>query len=399
MAEYRTLTAPHIQPKKDGFGRIYFISIIFTFHTLLVAYINSSYMENYLSPEGVGALFSIGSAVAVIAFLFISRVLRKIGNIKLTIALAMLDVAALVVLGLTDFRATAIVAFVTFLIVNPLLFLNIDIFAESIIGSNESKTGSRRGLTLTLKSIAAVCAPLTMGLIIDGSDDLSPVYFTAAGVFVIFIIFVLVKFKSFEDPHYNHLKLNKSLYQVWKNSDIRNVLLAQLTLQMFFAWAVIYIPLYLSTEIGFAWDTISYIISAGLFAYVILEWPVGVLADKILGEKELMITGFSVLVATASCIAFMSHSSVLTWMILVFMTRVGAALVEVTTESYFFKHMEGDDAPMIGFFRLMRPLSILIGSLLGSAALLYLPFNLIFVVLGMLMIPGIFFALALKDTK
>ena len=399
MSEYRRHSFSHLHHRGDGFWRIYFISIIFTFHTLLVAYINSSYMESYLSPEGVSALFSIGSAIAVIAFLFISHVLRAIGNIKLTVALAILDIVTLIVMGITAHQATAIIAFVTFLIVNPLLFLNIDIFAESITGNNESYTGSRRGLTLTLKSLAAVCAPLTMGLIIDGGDNLSPVYFTAAGVFLIFIIFIFIKFNSFEDPHYHHLKMRDSIYDLWKKSDMRNVLLAHLTLQMFFVWAVIYIPLYLSTEIGFTWDTISYIISVGLFAYVLLEWPIGLLADKVMGEKELMALGFLILAVSSSYISFMGHTNIIAWMLLVFMTRVGAALVETTTESYFFKHTHAEDAEVISFFRLMRPLSMLIGSILGSVALFYLPFNLIFVVLALLMIPGIFFTMALKDTK
>ena len=82
-----------------------------------------------------------------------------------------------------------------------------------------------------------------------------------------------------------------------------------------------------------------------------------------------------------------------------FLTRAGAAMVESTTESYFFKHTDGGDAHAIGMFRLLRPLATVIGALLGSAALLYLPFNLIFVVLGLVMVPGIFFTIALKDTK
>ena len=86
-------------------------------------------------------------------------------------------------------------------------------------------------------------------------------------------------------------------------------------------------------------------------------------------------------------------------MVLLFISRVGASLVESTTESYFFKHMKGGDAGITSFFRLIRPLSLLAASLLGTLALFYLPFNYIFVVLGLLMIPGIFFALALKDTK
>jgi hypothetical protein len=40
-----------------------------------------------------------------------------------------------------------------------------------------------------------------------------------------------------------------------------------------------------------------------------------------------------------------------------------------------------------------------IGALLGSLALLYVPFEMLFLILALLMIPGILFALALKDTR
>ena len=86
-------------------------------------------------------------------------------------------------------------------------------------------------------------------------------------------------------------------------------------------------------------------------------------------------------------------------MIAMFMTRVGASLVEVTTESYFFKHTHGKDTNLIGLFRITRPLSYVLGALLGVIALNYVDFSFLFVILGFLMIPGLFFAMALKDTK
>ncbi|MFT5036818.1 MAG: hypothetical protein ACI9VM_000383 [Candidatus Azotimanducaceae bacterium] len=394
---HHTLHGAH--PKTMGFWLIYPISIIFSFHVLLVAYIHSSYMEAYISPEGVGALFSIGSAIAVIAFLFFSHALRAVGNVKLTLALAVLDVLALVVLGASETAATAIVAFVVFLTVNPLLYLCIDIFSETIIGNDESATGSKRGLTLTLMSLAAVAAPLTMTFVVGDGDDLSAVYFTSAGFFVFFILFILAKFKNFNDPAYIKMHVKSTLRSLWARSDIRNVLLAHFTLQTFFTWAGIYIPLYLSTVIGLAWSEIGYIIAVGLTAYVLFDWPIGIIADKWIGEKELMAFGFVILAVSSAYIAFMSDATLLGWMVLVFITRLGASLTEVTTESYFFKHTKGGDAHAISFFRLLRPLSTVFGALVGSAALLYLDFNLIFVVLGILMVPGIFFTMALKDTK
>jgi len=381
------------------FWNIFPLSILFVFHSLMVAYINSTYMESYLSPEGVGALYTIGSALAVIAFLFFSHALRVVGNVKLSIILAIIDIASLVTMGAAESSATAIVAFVVFLTINPLLYLNIDIFSESIIGTNESGTGSKRGLTLALMSISATLAPLAMGLIVDGTNNLKLVYYYAAGIFIFFILFLLWRFKEFTDQSYNHFHMRKSIRCMWLYKDIRNVMFSHLLLQIFFAWAIIYIPLYLATEIGFTWDKIGYITAIGLFAYVIFEWPIGLMADKWIGEKEIMAGGFLVLAVSSSWLAFMSEANLLAWMILIFTTRVGASMVEATTESYFFKHTDGSDANTIGFFRLLRPLANVFGALLGSATLLYLPFNLTFIVLGFMMLPGLYFSAALNDTR
>lgn len=82
-----------------------------------------------------------------------------------------------------------------------------------------------------------------------------------------------------------------------------------------------------------------------------------------------------------------------------FVSRIGASLVEATTESYFFKHIDGSEANIMSFFRLARPLGMIIGSLLGSVSLLYFEFEFIFVILGLLMLPGIYFTSQLTDTK
>ena len=357
-------------------------------------------MENFVSPETVGALYTIGSALAVLSFLFISRVLRKVGNVNLTVGLVILEITALLTLGITASAATALVALVLFLTVNPLIYLTIDIFSETLIGKNESSTGSKRGLALTLMSVAAVMGPLTMGFIVgDNDSNLSRTYFVSAGIFSCFLLLVLIHFRSFKDPAYKEMKVLRAIRSFWEQLDLRNVFLAHFTLQVFFSWMVIYAPLYLATEVGFGWDSIGAIIAVGLFAYVIFEYPIGYIADKLIGEKEMMALGFVILAITSSWMAFMVNAPVLSWMILMFLSRIGASLVEATTESYFFKHTKGSDANIMSFFRLTRPLAMVLGSLLGAVSLLYLPFNLTFIILALAMIPGILFTLTLKDTK
>jgi MFS family permease len=383
-----------------GFWTIYPLSVIYIFHSLLVAYINSSYMEQYLSPSGVGALFTIGSALSIVGFLYFTKLLRYFGNNHLTILLAVLDIASLVTLGLATSAVVAIPAFVLFLIINPILFLNIDIYAESIIGDDESATGTRRGITLTLMSLAGMCAPIVMGILAGPEDNLRNVYFAAAGVFVLFILFIKLRFTSFIDADYTSTKISDTLALIWRSKDLRGVIAAQFLLQVFFAWMIIYLPLYLFSELGMGWETISTIIAAGAFAYVLFEYPIGYLADKYYGEKEMMAYGFLILTVSSAWIAIMTPTATVgAWMVLMFTTRVGASLVEATSESYFFKHTNGKSADLINIFRLTRPLANLLGAMIGSVVLLLFPFSFTFIILALLMIPGLFFTMSITDTK
>lgn len=357
-------------------------------------------MEQFTSPEVVGALYTIGSALAVLSFLFISRVLRKVGNVTLTLSLAGLEMITLFFIGTAFSPALAIVAFVFFLYINPLLYLNLDIFSECLIGKNESSTGSRRGLALALMSLAGVAGPFVMGLIVgEDNSRLNLPYYVAGIILLLFISMVLIHFRNFKDPDYREVAILPTIRSFWENKNLWYVFLSHFTLQVFFCWTIIYIPLYLATEVGLSWGNIGIILAAGLMAYVVAEYPIGLLADRYIGEKEMMAIGFVILAITSSWISFMAGAPILSWAILMFTSRIGASLVEVTTESYFFKQTKGTDANIISFFRLTRPLATILGSLLGSAALLFLPFEMIFIVLGLMMIPGAFFASRLVDTR
>jgi hypothetical protein len=73
--------------------------------------------------------------------------------------------------------------------------------------------------------------------------------------------------------------------------------------------------------------------------------------------------------------------------------------VEVTTEVHFFKNTNSSDAQIISFFRVTRPLAYVAGAILASISLLYLPFNLLFVVFAAIMIPAMFVTLNIVDSK
>ncbi len=383
-----------------AFWLIYVLSVIFTFHGLLVAYSSSTFMEQFASPQVVSSLYTIASAFGIIAFLCIPHILKQFGNFRVTLWLSAFEILTLVLLGFTLTPLITIIAFVFFLIINPIIYLNIDIFSESIIGTNEGSTGSKRGLALTLMSLAAVCAPLALSFIVgEDSSRLYLTYLVAAFIFCTFILLILIHFRTFTDPKYQKINVLQFIGCFWHSYDLRIVFIAHLLLQVYFTWVTIYLPLYMATEVGLSWEAIGSIIAVGLMAYVLVEYPAGILADKYFGEQEMMAIGFVILAISSSWIIFMENAPILSWMILMFVGRVGASLVEVTTESYFFKKTGGGDTNTISFFRLTRPLSVLIGTLAGTIMLFVLPFKLAFVMLGIFMLPGILLASRIRDTK
>jgi MFS family permease len=381
------------------YSAVYLASIIFTFQVLVTAYSSSTYLEQFVSTETVGILYSISASLAIIFSLTLPRLLRRIGNVASAVLLVCLVSLTQVFMGLAWNTPLVVVAFILYMSISPQVYLNIDIFLETLIGTEEGTTGSKRGLILTLMSVATFMSPLAMGYIVGEENNLANVYFVGAAVGLLFIAFIAAKFRHFMDPEYTTVRLRDMVRDSVQNKDIRTVMTAQFLLQFFYTWAVIYIPLYLATSVGFSWQTISLILATGLFAFVIFEYPIGVMADRRLGEKELMALGFVILAIATASISYMGGFSVTNWMVLMFISRIGASLVEVTTESYFFKKVKGNELTLISLFRLTRPLANLLGALVGSLALFYLPFNFIFLVLALVMVCGAFITSFLTDTK
>jgi hypothetical protein len=382
------------------YALVYVLAVLVNFQAFLVSYSNSTYLERFTTPEAIGLLYTIGSVLSIATFLSMSCILRTTGNTAFTFITAVLVLLALLVMGIARESSVVMGAFVVFLVTSPLLYLSIDVFSEALIGENESGTGTKRGIALSLMSLAGALGPFLLFFIVGNDDaNLTRTYLAAAAVGVMFTALVAIHFRRFTDPPYRDVPILPTLRSFLGSQRLRTAFFTHLALQVFFAWAIIYIPLYLATEIGLSWDILGTIIGLGLLAYVLFEWPIGYLADHHWGEKEMMALGFLIIILTLSWMSFVTIASAVVWAAIMFINRAGAALVEVTTESYFFKHTNGGDANYISIFRLTRPLGLLLGSLIGSVALLALPFNLIFVVFALTLVPAMLLTLTLKDTR
>jgi MFS-type transporter involved in bile tolerance (Atg22 family) len=168
-------------------------------------------------------------------------------------------------------------------------------------------------------------------------------------------------------------------------------------LHVFYAWTVIYIPLYLTNHIGFSWGEVGIILSIMLLPFIIFQIPIGRMEDKYHDEKHVLVLGFSIMAASFMLIPFIHEKSLVLWAAVLFVSRIGASIVEVSSESYFFKHINPSNAGFISFFRMTRALPFFVIPPIVGMTLLVADFPFIFFVAGLLMLVGVRYALLLKN--
>jgi MFS family permease len=274
----------------------------------------------------------------------------------------------------------------------------LDVFLETY--SEKENVGKIRGMYLTTLNTAWVITPLIGTMIIGNSNDYRGVY--VAALYMLFPLLYLVykNFPRFKDPHYTHPSLFGTFKHVVKSRDHSKLFIVNIILQVFYSWMVVYSPIYLHTTIGFNWTQIGIILTIMLLPFPIAQWPLGKLADKKYGEKEIMVIGFALLGLATIALAGITSHNLWIWALALFMTRVGAAAAEVMIETYFFKTVSPSDSNMLGFFRVTRPLAYFIAPIITTVGFIFTTdITVLFIALGILCLCALVPIWGLKDTN
>lgn len=376
-----------------------FLSNIFiSFHYALIIYVNSSFLDTFFSETQVSSLYIIGSIINTILLLNASRILAKIGIYKFASYAVFIEFLS--ILGMAVSTAPFLVGlfFLTHLVIISLLLFNMDMYIEEA-SKNEGLTGSIRGTYLTITNITIVIAPSLVALLLF-NDNYSLVYLTSC-LLMIPLYYFFKRLKDVPTPLVQHIKIKETLSEYIKNKNLYNIFASNFLLQLFYAYMVIYMPLYLHSEkyIGFSWPEIGLIFTIMLVPFVLFELPIGEMADEKYGEQEFLTIGFVIMGLSTLFISFVTVKVFWIWASLLFITRIGASFVEISSESYFFKQVNPDKSDVISFFRISRPLSFIVAPVLATITLQFIPFQYIFILIGSLMILGTKYSLAIEDTK
>lgn len=394
MEKDHSIATTHTR-KKNLFA-LYIASFLFGTALALPTYINSTFLSELVPETWVGVAYALGSILTLIALPFLPGALRAYGNYRAMLALLAVLTVATVLLGFSREPFFVIPVFVIYLAIFSVALLSLDIFIENY--STDADTGKIRGTTLTIANGAFILSPLVAGFLLTNGDYWK--IYSLAGLCTLVLWWLIAsRFSNFKDPIYEKSDIIKTFREVRARKDIWRIFMANVILRFFFAWMVIYTPIYLHEHIGFSWNEIGGIFAIMLLPFVLFELPAGRLADARWGEKEILIAGFLIMSMSTAILSFLSAPVFALWAGVLFMTRVGASLVDITTESYFFKQIGGKDANIAGFFRNANPVAYLAGPLVAGICLSFIDFSLLFLTLSAIILVGILYALRITDTK
>ncbi len=375
---------------------IYSAGFIFAVHTAFLAYINSSFLSGFAGKHYIGLIFTAGAALSIYSLNKMPTLLSRFGNVKSALGLMFLEIAALLGLAFLKIAWLIIPLFVIHYALLILLKFNFDIFIEHF--SSDRCTGGIRGAYLSITSLAWVVSPIIVGAILTDSDFWK-VYLVSALLLLPVMLIIYFNLRCVRDARYETPAFWQTFKSVWRNENIRKVFSVNFLLQFFFSWMVIYAPIYLNQYLGFEWGKIGIIFTIMLLPYALFEMPLGKLADKWFGEKEFLIAGIIITAVSTGMIPFVTSANWMIWAGLLFLTRVGASFIEITTESYFFKQIDDSNANIIGFFRNTRPFAYIVSPLIATILLSFLAYKYLFLVLAVVMLLGLYYSITLRDTK
>ncbi len=378
------------------------IGFIYTLHLVIPMYSNSSFLSIFADENILSYIYMVGAALSIFGYLIAPSIIRRFGNYHTAISLIIIQICLFYGMVASTDALTLTIIFILQTAVIALISLCLDIFLE--VYTEGSNVGRVRGLYIATLNASWVVAPLIGSLLINGTNNYRNTYVAALAMLFPLLYLVYRNFPKFVDPNYIHLSPHQLIKHIYSNSNWVRLFFANIILQVFYSWMVVYSPIYLNKTIGFGWEEIGIILVIMLIPFPLIQYPLGKLSDggyggRKWGQKSIMAAGFIVMGVATISLSIFTLKSVALWATLLLITRIGAAAAEIMIETYFFKTVSVRDSAALGIFRITRPMSYFIAPLITIVGL-YLTTNAgLFVIIGFICLVALVPILGMKEAR
>jgi len=370
-------------------------SFILGISAALILYLESDYFKTATKSENVTVFFIVAYAITIALIFNWHRLVRRFG--KKNVFLGNLLAKALVVLMLANLSIgkVGIVFLMGYIILTVLSWIDLDILLEAC--SRDRKTGRIRGAYLTIMNAGYLVAPFFAGLILN-KYGFQPVFLAAALLILAVWLICFFRLRNIDGSQIKGVDFMNLLRKLSGRKNVLRIYYVSFLLEFFYALMIIYTPLYL-LDLGFSWADIGKIFTVMLLPFVLLQYPVGYLADKKFEERDMIIFSLILMALSTLAIFFLSSKSVVLWALILFCTRIGASLIEILRDSYFYKRIDCRDVDIINFFRSVRPMAYIIGLLIATPVVYFLEIRFIFPLISVGVLTGIFAAKNMASSR
>lgn len=361
-------------PAVTGITKLSIVGMLTAFSAATMNTIWAIYLDSFLNSEVLVGLFSTFlTVVAIIANFAFIPVIEKADKAKLYASSLLLFVFFYLIFSVNNsFIVLAIVA------VLMTLFLSLRISSFGILvrdASSQQGLSRNEGLVYTFANIAFVLGPLIAGFV-AAQYGIRWVFVVSAAT--LFIGFLFFKFSKIQGDG-GKKRLDKNIYRnfidFFKDKD--RVISYFIGSGITSWWILIYLfmPLYMIRN-GFSELAIGYFLFAIAVPLIIFEYIFSKAAGKIGFRKIFKIGYFSVALIAAVCFFLTDMYAIMGLLVL---ASIGIAMLEPTTEAYFFDILKGKER-----YRFYSPYGTaidfgnLVAKISGSVLLIFLPFKFIF---------------------
>jgi len=371
------------------------VSFLISFFDAFWIYTLSTYFSEIAGSDNVSFFYFLAFVGALASLFFLQSIIRYIGRARLLYF--SLGLSILLSSLLTQLSPSWVTVFLAllFIVINNIAWVSLDILLEGF--SSDGMAGRIRGLHLTIVNAGFLIAPFLATKVLD-TYQFEGIFFVMSVGYIIAFLIALLGFRNDNVVLHEGLKPLQTIKKMIREINIFRIYFISFAMEFFYVMMIIYTPLHL-INLGFTWHEIGIIFTIMLIPFVLLQYPLGLLADKRLGEKELLLVSIMIVIVATGYIPFIHAHSIWIWSVVLFMTRIGIAGIEVLRDAYFYKQIDGDDADIIAFFRTSRPVANIVGAGVATFLLIFWSLSSVFFAIVVVMSLALLTTLFLDDTK
>lgn len=370
------------------------VSFVFGFLDAFFIYVLSSYFSAISGTDNVGIFYFFAYGIVLISLFYLQPLIRHVGRARALYLSLGLSICAAAVLASLPTPGIAIMAALLLIVATNVTWVALDILLESF--SQDLVSGSIRGLYLTIMNAGLLVAPILSLRTLDFFQYHGIFLTLVVGYTIVFII-ALVGFRTDNRTVQKKILLRTTVKKMLAERNLLRIYHVSFAMEFFYALMIVYTPLYLRS-LQFSWNEIGIIFTVMLVPFVVLQYPLGVLADRYFGEKEMLIGSIALAAAATFILPFLEAGNIVAWGVALFMTRVGIAGIEILRDSYFYKQIDADDMDVIAFFRTARPIANIVAAVLSVLMLIVFPLWCVFFLVAFMLIFALFDTFFLEDS-